>query len=176
MYRIAVIDNNRELYNRLQKEADRRMPGLLAFEGPFTETETTADAVVSVDNDEYEVSQVTLRVPKESPANDDTSETILKLDGTRPIRILAALLASLLDFDVKDLLIKTPSKGRELTARESDVLNFIAAGYTNKEIAGFLGITERTIKFHVSEILAKLNVSGRTEAVVEAAKMGIITL
>ena len=63
-----------------------------------------------------------------------------------------------------------------LTARELDVIQLLAAGRTNKEIAHRLGITEHTVKFHVNAILGKLAAETRTEAVVNAAKRGIVTL
>jgi DNA-binding NarL/FixJ family response regulator len=63
-----------------------------------------------------------------------------------------------------------------LTAREQDVLSLLAAGLTNKEIASRLGITDHTVKFHVNAILAKLGAETRTEAVVHAAKLGIVVL
>ncbi len=63
-----------------------------------------------------------------------------------------------------------------LTARELEVLNLLSAGRTNKEIASRLGITEHTIKFHVNAILGKLSAETRTEAVVHAARLGIVTL
>ena len=63
-----------------------------------------------------------------------------------------------------------------LTAREHEVLQLLSAGRTNKEIASRLGITEHTIKFHVNAILGKLGAETRTEAVVHAARLGIVTL
>ena len=51
-----------------------------------------------------------------------------------------------------------------LSNREQEVLNLIAAGKTNRDIAGKLFISVRTVKFHVSSILSKLNVKNRTEA------------
>ncbi|HEY2094359.1 MAG TPA: response regulator transcription factor [Thermoanaerobaculia bacterium] len=63
-----------------------------------------------------------------------------------------------------------------LTARENEVLHLLSAGMTNKEIASRLGITEHTIKFHVNAILGKLGAETRTEAVVHAARLGIVTL
>jgi DNA-binding NarL/FixJ family response regulator len=63
-----------------------------------------------------------------------------------------------------------------LTARELEVLGLLSAGMTNKEIASRLGITEHTIKFHVNAILGKLSAETRTEAVVHAARLGIVTL
>ena len=68
-----------------------------------------------------------------------------------------------------------PTWGR-LTARELEVLNLLAQGMTNKEIAAELVITVRTVKFHVSSILRKLDAGNRTEAVRTAAERGIIDL
>ncbi|HSP33863.1 MAG TPA: response regulator transcription factor [Thermoanaerobaculia bacterium] len=63
-----------------------------------------------------------------------------------------------------------------LTHRELEVMQHLAAGRTNRSIASALGITEHTIKFHVNSILAKLGAESRTEAVVRAARLGIIVL
>jgi len=63
-----------------------------------------------------------------------------------------------------------------LTERETEVLNLLAKGMTNKEIADTLVITERTVKFHVSAILTKLGASNRTEAVTLAAQLHLIDL
>ncbi len=63
-----------------------------------------------------------------------------------------------------------------LTAREREVLNYIAQGYLNKQIANELGIGEQTIKNHVTSILRKLNANVRTEAVVVAIRQGLISI
>jgi DNA-binding NarL/FixJ family response regulator len=63
-----------------------------------------------------------------------------------------------------------------LTLREQEVLELLANGQTNKEIAGHLVVTERTVKFHVSAILRKLGATNRTEAVTIAAQEGLINL
>ena len=63
-----------------------------------------------------------------------------------------------------------------LTPRETEILNYIAKGYLNKQIAAELGISEQTIKNHVTSILRKLNANARTEAVVVAIKQGLISL
>jgi two-component system, NarL family, nitrate/nitrite response regulator NarL len=63
-----------------------------------------------------------------------------------------------------------------LTPREIEVLQWLAEGEQNKEIARRLGISEHTVKFHVNAILGKLNVSSRTEAVVRATRLGLILL
>jgi NarL family two-component system response regulator LiaR len=57
-----------------------------------------------------------------------------------------------------------------------DVLQLLAQGKTNKEIAAALVITERTVKFHISSILGKLGAGNRTEAVTIAAQRGLVHL
>ncbi|NMO16088.1 response regulator transcription factor [Pyxidicoccus fallax] len=63
-----------------------------------------------------------------------------------------------------------------LTPREREVLALLAEGLSNKAIADRLSISEHTAKFHVNAVLAKLGVQRRTEAVVRAARMGLVTL
>jgi two-component system, NarL family, response regulator LiaR len=63
-----------------------------------------------------------------------------------------------------------------LTEREQDVLRLMGQGKANKEIASELVVTERTVKFHISSILRKLDVTNRTEAVTVALQRGLITL
>lgn len=63
-----------------------------------------------------------------------------------------------------------------LTAREKEILDYVAQGFLNKQIAAKLGISEQTIKNHVTSILRKLNANARTEAVVIAIKQGLITV
>jgi DNA-binding NarL/FixJ family response regulator len=62
----------------------------------------------------------------------------------------------------------------KLTARESEVLQLVARGLRNKEISVTLGISELTIQGHMKNILSKLNVHDRTEAVTVAVSRGII--
>jgi len=64
----------------------------------------------------------------------------------------------------------------ELTAREVEVLRLMAEGFGNKQIAARLGISDHTVKFHISSILAKLSVSSRTEAVTQGIRMGLIVV
>jgi DNA-binding NarL/FixJ family response regulator len=63
-----------------------------------------------------------------------------------------------------------------LTDREAEVLSLLAKGWANKQIAAALGISEHTVKFHVSSIYSKLNVTNRTEAVREGLRSGWIAL
>jgi len=61
-----------------------------------------------------------------------------------------------------------------LTGRETDVLRLMARGLANKEIALSLGIGDKTVKTHVSNILAKLGVQSRTQAALHAARIGLV--
>ena len=63
-----------------------------------------------------------------------------------------------------------------LTPREDEVLQLLAKGMTNKAIAHELGITEHTVKFHVTAIMSKLQAQSRTEAVVTATRLGWVLL
>jgi DNA-binding NarL/FixJ family response regulator len=64
----------------------------------------------------------------------------------------------------------------ELSSREMEVLRLLMSGKKNKDIASMLGITEATVKSHVSAILMRLNVNDRTEAVVTALRRGLVHL
>jgi NarL family two-component system response regulator YdfI len=64
----------------------------------------------------------------------------------------------------------------DLTPREVEVLRMLAEGLGNREMASRLGISDHTVKFHISSILDKLGASTRTEAVTMGIRMGIILL
>jgi NarL family two-component system response regulator YdfI len=66
--------------------------------------------------------------------------------------------------------------GEPLTPRESEVLAMLAEGAGNKQIATRLRISEHTVKFHVSSILAKLGAASRTEAVARGFKEGLVII
>ena len=63
-----------------------------------------------------------------------------------------------------------------LTSREKEVLQHMAEGLANKQIALLLSISEHTVKFHLSSLYAKLGVSSRTEAVKRGIELGLISL
>jgi len=68
-----------------------------------------------------------------------------------------------------------PQKPRQmLTERENSIIEFIARGKSNKEIARALGVTPETIKTHVRRIFSKLSAASRAQAVVRAQSLGLL--
>jgi len=70
--------------------------------------------------------------------------------------------------------VREPGRTTALTRRERMVLRLVADGLSSKAIARRLGITERTVKFHVGSILNKLGADTRAQAVAEAARRGLL--
>jgi DNA-binding NarL/FixJ family response regulator len=70
--------------------------------------------------------------------------------------------------------LRSPRRSTMLSAREQAVLREVAAGRSTKQIARALGITERTVKFHVGSIMNKLGADNRAQAVAEAARRGLL--
>jgi two-component system, NarL family, nitrate/nitrite response regulator NarL len=115
-------------------------------------------------------------VPSDASANELRAAVIASAQGLAvlPAHIAANLIAlepepALVRAEIDDTL-------EELTARERDVLEWLALGYSNKRIAKQLEIAESTVKFHIAAIYAKFNVSSRVEAVNIAARRGLIAL
>jgi two-component system, NarL family, response regulator LiaR len=71
--------------------------------------------------------------------------------------------------------VRAPDSPETLTEREVDVLRLLAQGQANKQIAGNLRIGEKTVKTHVSNILAKLGVPSRTQAALYAVRIGLVS-
>jgi DNA-binding NarL/FixJ family response regulator len=72
--------------------------------------------------------------------------------------------------------VRAPESPEALTERETEVLRLLAEGKANKEIAHGLRIGEKTVKTHVSNILAKLGVQSRTQAALYAVQIGLVSL
>jgi NarL family two-component system response regulator LiaR len=73
-------------------------------------------------------------------------------------------------------LVHREGVGENLSQRETEVLRELAKGRTNKEIGKALGVSEETVKTHVGNILAKLQLEHRTQAVIYAVKQGLVSL
>jgi DNA-binding NarL/FixJ family response regulator len=99
-----------------------------------------------------------------------------------PHRLLAAIRAVAAGFLVSEPALRRPIPPsssplvEHLTPREHDVLQYLAAGLSNKEIAQKMSISEHTVKFHVAAILGKLGASGRAEAVAVAMRNGLLMI
>ena len=72
--------------------------------------------------------------------------------------------------------VRTPEMRESLTERETETLRLIAKGHANKIIADIMGVSEVTVKTHVSSVLSKLNLSSRTQAALFALKEGLVGL
>ena len=103
-------------------------------------------------------------------------------DGEALAGALVATRAGLVALDpiVAEALVPSQREPIEpafdLTPREREVLSHLTSGFSNKEIAQRMGISDHTVKFHVNAILTKLGVTSRTEAVVSAARRGLVIL
>jgi DNA-binding NarL/FixJ family response regulator len=94
------------------------------------------------------------------------------------VQAIKAVASGLLVFD-GDLAAQPSAEEampEPLTPREAEVLQLLADGLGNKEIAAGLGISEHTIKFHIRSILGKLGAASRTEAVARGLRSGLIEL
>ncbi len=103
-----------------------------------------------------------------------------RTSGPRLARALDALLEGLvvIDEDLAEDTLRPPQRPlgshETLTPRELEVLELLASGLSNKDIADRLGVSFHTVKFHVNAILGKLGASSRTEVVALAARAGLL--
>jgi DNA-binding NarL/FixJ family response regulator len=72
--------------------------------------------------------------------------------------------------------VQTPETPEALTERETEVLNLLARGQANKQIARSLSISAKTVKTHVSNVFMKLSVNSRTQAALYAVRTGLVPL
>ena len=116
-------------------------------------------------------------------APDELSNAIRRISkGERPIndsllnrpRVAEQVLRQFQDLTLMGKAMETLAT--PLTPRETETLKYVAEGYSNKQIAHVLGISEQTIKNHVTSILNKLDANDRTHAVVLALRQGWIDI
>jgi DNA-binding NarL/FixJ family response regulator len=120
---------------------------------------------------------------QELPADGRPAAYLLRSAGSE--EVVAALQAVARGLVVLDPVVAMPGPRAanvsgdgiaQLTEREMEVLRLLALGLPNKGIALQLGISEHTVKFHVGSILSRLNAASRTEAVMLAARRGLLPL
>ena len=70
--------------------------------------------------------------------------------------------------------VRAPESPEPLSERETEVLQLLAQGHSNKELAQALSLSEKTVKTHVSNILGKLGVPSRTQAALYAVRVGLV--
>jgi DNA-binding NarL/FixJ family response regulator len=160
---------------------DMRMPGLSGLDvlRELSKTGTLPPTIIltTFDDDElvlagikcgargYLLKDVSLEVLVEAVKTVSEGGSIVKPAVTT--RLLKGLENLKTDFSSLD-------RPDPLTERETEILQLMAGGYSNKEIANSLGVAEGTVKNHVSNILSKMGVRDRTRAVLKAFEMGLI--
>ena len=105
------------------------------------------------------------------------------LRASEPETVCAALWAVAHGLHVSELSLeparpehRAPALPGDFTKREREVLALLSEGLPNRAIAERLSISRHTVKFHVNALLQKIGVEGRTEAVVRAARLGLVVL
>ncbi len=136
--------------------------------------------------DEDRALEVPILYLRDEPLNAQAAAATSAAWGVLPQDASAAELCAAVRALARGLIVGTrqllfspdeasPDRG-PLTEREAEVLDWLAKGLANKQIAAELGISEHTVKFHISSIYAKLNATNRTQAVREGLRNGWILL
>ncbi len=89
-----------------------------------------------------------------------------------PSELLTSEISNIFSLDINPT--SEVPKSKILTNKQMDIINLIAKGLANKQIAYELGLTEGTVKLYITDIFRRLSVYNRTAAVVEASKLGLI--
>ena len=109
--------------------------------------------------------------------NLSSDEFLSKLDGLQRGEVamthktMTQLVSALADLDQQET--RYLGEGR-LTAREIELLQFVAEGFSNREIAEELHISKNTVKYHMKNILQKMNLQNRAEAAAYAVRKGLV--
>jgi DNA-binding CsgD family transcriptional regulator len=119
----------------------------------------------------YEAARVRVLLGRACRELGDADSAMLELEAARDT---FAGLAATPDVSRVEALLERADERHGLTARELEVLRFVAAGETNKAIAARLVLSERTVDRHVSNIFAKLGASSRTAATAYAYRNGLV--
>jgi len=174
--RVALIDVNMPLFNGLDltRQITQRSPQTLVivltpYEDEnqlFQAIKAGAVAYFSKNVDAEELANIIRRV--------SSGEHIITENVLAKPRIAERVLKQFQDLSLAGVAME--SLAAPLTARELEVLTYVARGYGNKRIAYTLNISEQTIKNHITSILRKLDANDRTHAVVLAMRHGWISM
>ena len=147
---------------------------------------TSASSRFSATDETDPVSITATLLLSDRPVNVREMRRLFKVWGVLPNDVSAEELTAAVHALSQGLIVGTstllfesesePLSQGPLSDRESEVLGLLAKGLANKQIALALGISEHTVKFHVSSIYTKLNVTNRTEALREGLRGGWIAL
>ena len=147
---------------------------------------TSASTRLSATEETDPVSSTATLLLSDRPLNVREMRRLYKVWGILPNDVSAEELTAAVHALSQGLIVGTstllfesesePFSHGPLSDRESEVLGLLAKGLANKQIALALGISEHTVKFHVSSIYTKLNVTNRTEALREGLRGGWIAL
>jgi len=160
---------------------DVSMPGLSGIDAAGvikTTSPRTRVIIVTVHTDEEFLFEAIKAGAMGYLLKDSTPEELLR--AVRVVHHGEALLAPAMAAKVvKEFARTTETKDlapvlTPLTQREVEILHHVAAGLANKEIAHRLGISERTVKNHLSNIMEKLQVNSRTQAAIYALRSGLV--
>jgi len=135
--------------------------------------------VASVDNSGSSSGPTTFKVVVLAAGFDQEAMRAMQTNGSisklgqevNPDAVVSRILAL---YASKDLV--APARRPEVSKRELSVLSYVAAGQSNKQIANLLGISQKTVRNHLSRIFHKLKASNRTEAVMKAMRLGLLTV
>jgi DNA-binding NarL/FixJ family response regulator len=182
------------LRSMLASDRDLQVVGERSRWAEVDEIESEADVVITTSaslssvvlEDEYRMPDIPVLYLRDEPlstsagVNSATAWGVLPQE-TSASELCAAVraLAQGLVVGTRQLLFSSDEASTDrgpLTEREAEVLEWLAKGLANKQIAVELGISEHTVKFHISSIYTKLNATNRTQAVREGLRKGWILL
>ena len=186
---VSVVGRSASLESLSEQIGDVE-PDVVLVDASGDHAEALLDALVSSNL----ATETTLLLLSDHPRPGWTAEALRA--GVRailPSEVSANQLAAALEAAIAGLVVAHPSAiavalpapaalsppaelAEPLTPREREVLEMLASGLVNKEIAAKLSISEHTVKFHVASILGKLGAATRTEAVALGFRRGLVLL
>jgi DNA-binding CsgD family transcriptional regulator len=182
-----TVEDTRKLKEVFAQSAGFWLAGSTTTAGLGQLERTAADVFVIRTEEGHRVlvparAQVLWVGPSPGQSREDSGISAVLSPGASPAQIRAAAAALAVGLRVQDEGARSRFHESEcslvepLTERELEVLNLLAEGFSNPEIARRIGVSRNTAKFHVSSIIAKLGASSRTEAVAIALRRGLIII